>query len=109
MTKRAVIYDRVSVADPESQKEHIARCRAYAAAQEDTEVVAEYEDTASGFRRDTVRPGWVKVQEAAVCLRAPGVPSPAPALFPGTRGGGIDARPRSSPRTTRARCRAGAV
>jgi site-specific DNA recombinase len=59
---RAVIYDRVSVKDASSQEEHLRRCHAYAASQ-DWQVVAEHVDTASGFKRDVVRPGWEQVRQ----------------------------------------------
>jgi site-specific DNA recombinase len=59
---RAVVYDRVSEPDPESQAEHIARCEAFCEARGWT-VVAREEDTASGFSRKVRRPGWDRVQQ----------------------------------------------
>src|SRR5262245_38946007 len=58
---RAIIYDRVSVKDAASQEEHLRRCRSYASSQDWT-VVAEHVDTASGFKRDVIRPGWEQVR-----------------------------------------------
>jgi DNA invertase Pin-like site-specific DNA recombinase len=59
-TARAVIYDRVSETDPESQTEHVRRCHEYANTR-GWQVVAVETDTASGFSRMAKRPGWDKV------------------------------------------------
>lgn len=58
---RAVIYDRVSVKDESSQTEHLRQCRDYAKMR-GWDVVAEHVDTASGYKRDVVRPGWEEVR-----------------------------------------------
>jgi len=60
-TARAVIYDRVSEADPESQAAHVDHCRRFCDLKGWT-IVEEATDVASGFSRTVRRPGWDRVE-----------------------------------------------
>jgi DNA invertase Pin-like site-specific DNA recombinase len=61
-TGRAVVYDRVSVADDASHAEHLERCHAFAEAR-GWQVVAEEKETVSGFNRSKRRPAWERVEQ----------------------------------------------